>query len=623
MNLFGDSGVSDFTRGGQTTLHFFRMIGQVIGKFFKYFILICILSSSGIYYALTDEYERYVGMQWSIAWLHINALAAPETEMRFETAKGKPINTRADIVVRDKFVKTYVDSNRMAIAKAVLISLGVGFFALYLSLRFVFRQGSSLRKEKHMRGVDIVDSKMLRRMLRKNRAISHITLAGTPIVKGSETSNILVTGSPGTGKSVMIRELIKQIREKGDRAIIYSSSGEFIEQFYREDKDTILNPLDARCPAWNVWAECKGPPDFDSLAASLIPESTSSSDPFWTMAPRMLFSSVAMKLASAGNTSNRELLNTLLSLELDQVASIVRGTIGSTLLAEGAEKTALSVRASLAPYIGPLKYLKDSDAPFSIKQWVAKEEGDSCIFISSRSDQRDILKPLISLWLDIATSAIMSLEADRDRRVWVIIDELPSLNRLPSLLNFLPQGRKYGGCALISFQSFAQLVSLYTQKGAESLTGMCDTWASYRVNEPATADWLSKAIGVSEVKEVNEGISYGSNEIRDGANSSFSRKSRALVLPSELMNLPNFTGYLRVQGSYPIVKFNTHYIPYTKVANGYIEGEYDASLWDFTKTKNTFISDDNGEEKSKEYDVAKSREPSGKSPEDDNLFHTF
>jgi len=47
--------------------------------------------------------------------------------------------------------------------------------------------------------------------------------------------------------------------------------------------------------------------------------------------------------------------------------------------------------------------------PFSIRNWVEEDQGNGWIFIASRPDQEDTLKPLITLWLDIVTSAILSI----------------------------------------------------------------------------------------------------------------------------------------------------------------------------------------------------------------------
>ncbi len=44
--------------------------------------------------------------------------------------------------------------------------------------------------------------------------------------------------------------------------------------------DKILNPLDVRCAAWDLWKECLTQPDFDNTANTLIPMGTKE-DPFW------------------------------------------------------------------------------------------------------------------------------------------------------------------------------------------------------------------------------------------------------------------------------------------------------------------------------------------------------
>jgi len=195
----------------------------------------------------------------------------------------------------------------------------------------------------------------LRKCLRKTGLHSDLTLANIPIVKDSETSHILITGSPGSGKSIAIKSLLKQIRQRGDRAIVYSTAGEFIESFYEAENDVILNPLDARCPAWNIWQEGRIPPDFDTIAASLIQEKagsgSSSGDPFWVLSARTLFSTVAMRMLQRQDYSTKRLLKDLLTIDLTEAAELVKGTEGAALLAEGAEKTALSVRATLAVYI--------------------------------------------------------------------------------------------------------------------------------------------------------------------------------------------------------------------------------------------------------------------------------
>src|SRR3546814_13153615 len=89
------------------------------------------------------------------------------------------------------------------------------------------------------------------------------------------------------------------------------------------------------------------------------------------------------------------------------------------------------------------------------------------------SDLLPSLRPLITVWLDIAISAIMSLKPDQQRRLYCVIDELPSLQKLPSLSDFLARARKYGGCGILGVQSSPQLAANYGIPDPAPLPGYC------------------------------------------------------------------------------------------------------------------------------------------------------
>ena len=59
-------------------------------------------------------------------------------------------------------------------------------------------------------------------------------------------------GETGSGKSNAIRQVLRQVEDRGETAILYDPTNEFVQEFYRPERgDYILNPLDARCPFWN------------------------------------------------------------------------------------------------------------------------------------------------------------------------------------------------------------------------------------------------------------------------------------------------------------------------------------------------------------------------------------
>src|SRR3546814_123208 len=133
-----------------------------------------------------------------------------------------------------------------------------------------------------------------------------------------------------------------------------------------------------------------------------------------------------------------------------------------------------------------------------LRDWVATEGDDSWLFVTVKADQLPSLRPLITVWLDIAISAIMSLKPDQQRRLYCVIDELPSLQKLPSLSDFLARARKYGGCGILGFQSYPQLEATYGIQDAAAITGYCSTWVALRANDTPTAKHVSENLGQVE-----------------------------------------------------------------------------------------------------------------------------
>jgi len=93
------------------------------------------------------------------------------------------------------------------------------------------------------------------------------------VPKEREAMHFLIVGDSGTGKSAAIRQVLSQIWERGETAIVYDPALEYLPQFYRESRgDVILNPLDERCPFWMPSDEAPHEAEALTVAASLFPE---------------------------------------------------------------------------------------------------------------------------------------------------------------------------------------------------------------------------------------------------------------------------------------------------------------------------------------------------------------
>ena len=188
------------------------------------------------------------------------------------------------------------------------------------------------------------------------------------------------------------------------------------------------------------------------------------------------------------------------------------------------------------------------------------------LFLTSRGDQHASLRGLISTWLEIAVNSMLSLEQDDGRRIWVILDELPTLHRVPSLQSGLAESRQFGGCFVLGVQVASALRDLYGKNGAETISGLCGTRVVFAAPARDTAQWSAENLGRSEVEELSEGVSYGADPYRDGVTLMPRRELQSLALPSEIMRLANLSGYLKLPGPLPVARITLRYVKREAVA---------------------------------------------------------
>ena len=372
-------------------------------------------------------------------------------------------------------------------------------------------------------------------------ASDQIQIGGIPIPPSVEPQHFLLVGAPGTGKTVVAEAVMDAIRARGQRAVVYDSTGEFVSHYYREGKDVILSPIDNRSALWSPWAEGNNAYAYENLAAALIPDGQGENQ-FWAQAARAIFRAVL-----ASTTDLSALIDLIFAADQELLLACLQAQ-GLAGLA-GPSQMLASSRGEAATYIQPLSYLPSpSSNPFSIRDWIKQDSGDGWLFVSSRADSHRSIRPLISMWIGLAVQAVMSLPASRDRRLWFVLDELPTLQKLPSLSLLLAGARKYGAPALLGVQTVAQVRDEYGRDAAAALLSHPSTRLTLRVGDSETADYLSKSLGDRHT------IRKVSSEGKDGSKSESEQHSiEAAVLPSEILALPNLVGYLRVPDD-PVIK---------------------------------------------------------------------
>ena len=141
--------------------------------------------------------------------------------------------------------------------------------------------------------------------------------------------------------------LIAQMRVRRDRAVVFDLTGAYVEAFYNPETDTILNPMDERCPSWSLFDEGKNHADFTAIASAILPTDGGGQDPFWMLGARTLFVQTCMKLIKKGQATNQALASQLMMADLEEVHELLKHTIAEPLTAPVAARMAESVRAVL------------------------------------------------------------------------------------------------------------------------------------------------------------------------------------------------------------------------------------------------------------------------------------
>src|SRR5215472_4196345 len=373
-----------------------------------------------------------------------------------------------------------------------------------------------------------------------------------------ESSHILIVGDTGKGKSAMIRQILLQVEERGETAIVYdpASPADYTPCFFAPSRgDLILNPLDERMPYWTPGDELRNGADALTLAASLFPD-RHNENPFFVEAPRKIFAHLL-----SFHPIPQELVWWMSHPE--EIDRRVKGTEYAAMIDRDSPPQRNGVLGSLNMVADAMKLLPsetETTQRWSTLEWSKERRG--WLFLTSTPDTRRRLAPLISLWLDILVLRLMNQGRTSPRPVWFVLDELATLQRLPQLHTAITENRKSNNPVVLGFQGRSQLETRYGHD-AEAMLSQPATKIFLRTSEPRAAKWIADTIGDVETERLRESRSSGR-----GRQHSYSleRQVEPLVMASEIGGLPALRGYLKlgnlvVRLSFPFEVLPARYPP--------------------------------------------------------------
>jgi len=599
-------GFESWLRGGQTVGHTFDMTIEVLGKLLLLVVapLTLVVGWAAVHHLTPDE--QLAGMEEVEAGL-LGTVGRPLTQrLSIKAADGTVHVDNVRDVGRDPDVAPYASGFWRTARITLMLWTGLILLVGLVANLWFQLSGQDKIKARQIRGQIVQPLSQLLAQIRafnaaeaKRKGLSDFQapmLCGVPYPFGTEHEHTLIVGAPGSGKSVVFHGLIDSIRAKGQRAIIFDPELDYIRHHYDPERDVILNPFDARSPAWSPFHDARDSPDWAKLGHAIFKD-PKSGDPYWVNVARSLFAWTGYQLmerqrranAAAGPGSAAEVQLTealdFLFGPIAELKALLKGTPAAMHLGglEGARIS--SLLSVLAEGVEPLIYLHGDRPRFSIRDWVNPPGGDvgggGFLFLSAPESHMDALRPLLGFWSELAISTLLSRQDGVDRETtWFLLDEFHSAGRVDALADGPQRLRKYGGAVVLGFQQVSQLHDLYGPDKARTIIGNCLTKLILRAGDFETATLMSEQLGRRVMRRVDENTSYGANSIRDGVGLIPKEELEPIVLAEDVHNFSALEGMIRVANArpthpFPIAKIKLRYIERPVVADGFVSSDAD------------------------------------------------
>ena len=375
-----------------------------------------------------------------------------------------------------------------------------------------------------------------------------------------ETSHFLVLGTTGSGKSVLLNQILAQINDRNEKAIIYDVKGEFLSKHGKPDnKDNLVfYPFDTRSLRWSVFNEIRHKPDFDMIATALLqPPKEAGENKYWYDAARDVFRAGMLFLYLNNMKKNRDIIdffNKPMPEIIASISSLPLEERSALKHIDGDSKPAMGVMSTLQAGVPFLRYIADQDGDFSFRKFIQDQKDRRHLFLLNIRNYDPIFKPLMTFVIDIMIREVLSLPDDREKRIFFLVDEFASLGRLSSIFDFISMARSKGGSMILANQDLGAVESIYGRPLLKTFYNNLNNKFILRIEDPETSRFLSEAFGEREIVKKMESRSMSPGDWGDRHTISDQDKIEKVILQSQFQDLKDFQAYMKL-GKIGITKF--------------------------------------------------------------------
>jgi type IV secretory pathway TraG/TraD family ATPase VirD4 len=299
---------------------------------------------------------------------------------------------------------------------------------------------------------------------------------------------------------------------------------------------------------------------LDVLSTSLYEAPKDCKDPYWYKAARDVFRTGLFYLLREGKTSNLDIWE-FFSYPLQEIRdclyTLPMREMGALKHIDKADsQQAASVVSILQERLTFFRYLTDRDGTFSFRQFIQNDRDKRSLFLMNIPQYDAIFQPLMTFVIDIMTREVLSLPDSHTRRITFLIDEFGSLAKMPSIFDFLTMGRSKGGFLVLANQDLGSVGNIYGHDQKETFFNNFNLHLIFRLNDPTTAEFLSRAFGEREVVKKFSSSQMSPTDLGDRISISEQEKLEKIILPTQFQDLKDFHTYLKI-ANYGITTMKT------------------------------------------------------------------